>query len=90
MATRILHGTIIVRNLKEDHLRTFLYSLAKIQSIVSEEKFFEGRVYCCTQERTDGQTHDGYNAMTLARWPSTSGAIKYSLKWYYTIKVEDA
>ena len=24
--------------------------------------------------RTDGQTQDGHNAMTIARWPSASGA----------------
>ena len=42
----------------------------KIQSIVSEEKFFEGKVYRHTHRRM----HEGHNAMTIARWPLASGA----------------
>ena len=41
---------------------------------VSEEKFFTEKVYGRTHGRTDGRTHDGHNAMTIARWPSASGA----------------
>ena len=37
-------------------------------------------MHACTDGRTDGwmdgQTHDGYNAMTIACWPSASGARK--------------
>ena len=29
--------------------------------------------------RRTGQTHDGHNAMTIARWPSASGAKNQSL-----------
>ena len=35
-----------------------------------KEEFTDAR----TDERTDGRTHDGHNAMTMARWPSASGA----------------
>ena len=28
--------------------------------------------------RTDGRTHDGHNTMTIARWPSASGAKNVS------------
>ena len=49
--------------------------MVKIHSIVSEEKFFEGRVYGCTDGRKDGLT-DGHNAITTARWPLASGANK--------------
>ena len=34
----------------------------------------------------DGRTHDGHNAMTIARWPSASGAKNHHEKkrkcWY--------
>ena len=53
-------------------------NFVKLQSTVSEEKFFEGSVYGCTHARTDGRTHDGHNAMTIARWPSASGAKNVS------------
>ena len=43
----------------------------KFQSIVSEEKFFKEKVYGRTHGRTDGRRH---HAMTIARWPSASGA----------------
>ena len=42
----------------------------KIQSIVSEEKFFESKVY--------GHT-EGHNTITIARWPSASGAKNKAL-----------
>ena len=29
-----------------------------------------------TAKRMDGRTHDGHNAMTIARWPLASGAKK--------------
>ena len=48
--------------------------LVKIQSVVSEEKFFKEKVYGRTHGRTDGRTHDGHNAMTIACWPLASGA----------------
>ena len=47
-------------------------TFVKIQSIVSEEKFFEGRVYGRTHAQPDRLT----NAMTIARWLSASGAKK--------------
>ena len=73
MATRILHRTQLFEGIwKRTTLGTFLWNLVKIQSIVSE-KFFEERVYRRTHRRTDAQT-DGRNAMTIARWPSASGA----------------
>ena len=43
--------------------------------MVSEEKFFEGKVYGCTHGRTDGWTGmDAHNTMTIACWPCASGA----------------
>ena len=44
------------------------------------KKFTDAR----TDERTDGRTHDGHNAMTIARWPSASGANNnwHILRWY--------
>ena len=56
----------------------------KIQSIVSEEKFFKEKVYGRTHGRTDGRTHDGHNAMTIARWPSASGAKNEKKKDFET------
>ena len=52
-----------------------------MQSVVSKEKFFEGRVYARTDdERTeDRRTHDGHNALTIAHWPLASGAKKDKL-----------
>ena len=32
-----------------------------------------------TEGQTDRRTHDGHNAMTLARWPSASGAKNLGL-----------
>ena len=49
---------------------TFLWSLVKMQSIVSEEKFFEGRVYGRTHGRTDGwltQRHDN-SLLAFGHW----------------------
>ena len=78
MATRILHGTQLFEGIwKRTTYGTFLWNLVKIQLIVSEE-FFEGKVYRCTNGRTDGQMDAGHNAMTIARWPSASGAINCS------------
>ena len=45
--------------------------MVKIQSIVSEEKFFKEKVYGRTHGRTDARRP---HAMTIARWPSASGA----------------
>ena len=51
--------------------------MVKIQSIVSEEKFFKEKVYGRTHGRTDGRTDARHHhAMTIARWPSASGANK--------------
>ena len=34
-----------------------------------------------TNGRTDRRTHNGHNAMTIARWPLASGAKKSGLVW---------
>ena len=75
MATRILHRTQLFEGIwKRTTQGTFLWNFIKIQSIVSEEKFFEGRVYGCTHGQTNGQMHNRHNAMTIACWPLASGA----------------
>ena len=76
MATRIIHGTQLFEGIwKRTTEGTFLWNLVKIQSIVSEEKFFKEKVYGRTHGRTDGRTDARrHHAMTIARWPSASGA----------------
>ena len=48
--------------------------MVKIQTKVSEEKFFEGKVYGRTHAQKDRWTQDSHNAMTIAHWPLASGA----------------
>ena len=47
--------------------------------MVSEQKFFEGRVYGHKPRRTN----DGHNAMTIARWHSASGAKNDNQMMHY-------
>ena len=39
-----------------------------------KEEFTDARTDEWTNGRTDERTHDGHNAMTIARWPLASGA----------------
>ena len=51
----------------------------KIQSIVPQKTVFVRRVYRCTDGRTEGRTHNGHNAISIARWPLASGAKNHQL-----------
>ena len=60
MATRILHRTQLFEGiLKENQFRNIAVKFVKIQSIVFEEIFFEGRVYGCTTDRWTARQTDG-------------------------------
>ena len=39
-----------------------------------KEEYTDARTHGCTHTRMDEQTLDGHKAMTIARWPSVSGA----------------
>ena len=64
--------------MKEDHLRNSPVKFRKNpgnsfwREVFLKEEFTDAR----THGRMDAYTHDRHNAMTIARWPSASGAKK--------------